>query len=136
MFVAVRTYDNYIPANMMLQRLEEEGIRAWLQDEHTVTIDPILANAVGGIKLMVYHEQVPRAMDILQHIEQAYKKSVTCPRCGSTNVHFVTQTSNPANWLSAIASWLFGNYAISVKQVYHCFDCEYEFGELPESENG
>ena len=32
MFVAVRSFDNYIPANMMLQRLEEEGIKAYLQE--------------------------------------------------------------------------------------------------------
>jgi DNA-directed RNA polymerase subunit RPC12/RpoP len=114
----------------MLQRLEEEGIRAYLQDEHTVTIDPILSNAIGGIKLMVYYEQVPRALELLYEFEKAYKNSVKCPRCGSTNVHYVTQTSNPANWLSAIASWLFGNYAVSVKQVYRCFDCGYEFEEL------
>ena len=131
MFVAVRSYDNYINANLILQRLEEEGIRAWLQDEYTVTIDPILSNAVGGIKLMVYHEQVSRANALLNDIEQVYKQAAKCPRCGSTNVHYVTQTSHPANWLSAIASWLFGNYAVSVKQVYHCFDCEFEFEELP-----
>jgi len=119
---------------MVLQRLEEEGIRAWLQDENTVTIDPILSNAIGGIKLMVYHEQVPRAQELLMEMEHEYKQAVKCPRCGSTNVHFVTQTSNPANWLSAIASWLFGNYAVSVKQVYHCFDCDYEFDNLPDEE--
>ena len=134
MFVAIRSYDNYIPANLVLQRLEEEGIRAWLQDEHTVTIDPILSNAIGGIKLMVYHEQVSRAQALLQEMELEYKQAAKCPHCGSTNVHFVTQSTNPANWLSAIASWLVGNYAVSVKQVYHCFDCGYEFENLPDEE--
>lgn len=116
----------------MLQRLEAEGIRAYLQDEHTVTIDPILSNAIGGIKLMVFEEQLPRAQELLQQFELEYKQAGACPRCGSTNVHYVTQTSNPANWLSAIASWFFGSYAVSVKQVYRCFDCGYEFEELPE----
>ena len=117
----------------MLQRLEEEGIRAYLQDEHTITIDPILTNVIGGIKLMVFEGHVERATELLTAFEKAYKESVICPRCGSTNVHYVTQTSNPANWLSAIASWLFGSYAVSVKQVYHCFDCGNEFEELPDS---
>lgn len=134
MFVVLRTYDNYIPANMMLQRLEEEHIRAYLQDEHTVTIDPILSNAVGGIKLMVHQEQLSRAMELINGFEQVYKQAVVCPKCGSHNVHFVTQGSNPINWLTAIFSWLFGNYAMSVKHVYHCFDCNQEFEELPEGE--
>lgn len=116
----------------MLQRLEAEGIRAYLQDEHTVTIDPILANAIGGIKLMVFEEQLPRAQELLQQFEQVYKQSIHCPRCGSSNVLFVPQAKNPANWFSAIATWLFGSYAVSVKQVYHCFDCDFEFEELPE----
>ena len=30
-----------------------DGIRCWLKDENTVTIDPILTNAIGGIKVMV-----------------------------------------------------------------------------------
>lgn len=120
----------------MLQRLEEEGIRAWLKDEHTVTIDPILTHAIGGIKLMVYHEQLSRAESLLRKMEQEYKQAAKCPRCGSTNVHYVTQTSNPANWLSAITSWIFGNYAVSVKQVFHCFDCGHEFEELPEEDVG
>jgi DNA-directed RNA polymerase subunit RPC12/RpoP len=115
----------------MLQRLEAEGIRAYLQDEHTVTIDPILSNAIGGIKLMVFEEQLPRAQDLLQQFELAYKQSIVCPHCHSTNVLFVPQTRNPANWFSAIATWFIGNYAISVKQVYRCFDCDKEFEEIP-----
>lgn len=54
----------------MLQRLEAEGIRAYLQDEHTVTINPLFSNAIGGIKLMVYGEQVARAQELLQLFEK------------------------------------------------------------------
>lgn len=75
MFVVLRTYDNYIPAHMMLQRLEEEHIRAYLQDEHTVTIYPIFSNAIGGIKLMVRQEQLPRAQDLVDGFENEYQKN-------------------------------------------------------------
>lgn len=130
MFVPIRAYDTYIPANLVLQRLEEEGIRAYLQDEYTVTIDPILTNAVGGIKLMVHQDQAARALELLMQWEKEYQQAVTCPKCGSSNVHLVTQTSNPANWFSAIATWLFGNYAVAVKKVYRCFECGNEFEDL------
>lgn len=118
----------------MLQRLEAEGIRAYLQDEHTVTIDPILTNAIGGIKLMVFEEQAPRALELLEQFEQVYKESVLCPRCKGANVLFVPQASNPANWFSAITTWFMGSYAVSVKKVYRCFDCDYEFEEVPSHE--
>ena len=51
-FIIAQVYSNYIDANIIMGRLEEEGINCWLKDENTVTIDPILTNAVGGIKLM------------------------------------------------------------------------------------
>lgn len=130
MFIAIRSYDTYIPANMVLQRLEAEGIRAYLQDEYTVTIDPILTNAVGGIKLMVLQDQSQRALELLTGWEKDYRQAIACPNCGSSNVHHITQTSNPANWFSAITTWFFGNYAVAVKKVYHCFDCGHEFEEL------
>jgi hypothetical protein len=64
-FVAVRSYDNYIPAHIMLGVLKEEFISCYLQDEYTVTIDPLLSNAIGGIKLMVAEPQVERALEII-----------------------------------------------------------------------
>ena len=116
---------------MMLQRLEEEGIRAYLQDEHTVTIDPILSNAIGGIKLMIYDEQLERAMDLINRFEQEYNQAVVCPQCQSTNVLHITQANNVTNWFTAITTWLFGNYALSFKKVYKCSDCGYESESLP-----
>jgi hypothetical protein len=51
--VTVRTFNNYFSANIMLSKLKDGGIRCYLKDEFTVTVDPILSNAVGGIKLVV-----------------------------------------------------------------------------------
>ena len=116
----------------MLQRLEEEGIKAYLKDEHTVTIDPILSNAIGGIKLMVYEEQANRALELINSFEQAYANAIACSRCKSTNVHYVTQPNDITNWFTAIVTWLFGNYALSGKKVYRCFDCGHESESLPD----
>lgn len=116
----------------MLQRLEEEGIKAYLKDEHTVTIDPILSNAIGGIKLMVYEEQANRALELINSFEQAYTNAIACSRCKSTNVHYVTQSKDITNWFTAIVTWLFGNYALSIKKVYRCFDCGHESESLPD----
>lgn len=52
-FIILRTYDNYIPAHIAMGRLKEEYINCYLQDEYTVTIDPFLSNAIGGIKLLL-----------------------------------------------------------------------------------
>lgn len=107
--VVIRAYDNYIPAHMMLHRLEEEGITGYLQDEHSVTINPIFSNAIGGIKLLVIESQFSRALELVEAIEETYKNAGACVQCGSVNVQFISQPQN----------------------VYHCFDCGFEFEELP-----
>ena len=69
-FVLLNTYLNYIDAHIARGVLEEQGINCWLKDENTVTIDPILTNAVGGIKLMVEKESAERAFKIFQNLRQ------------------------------------------------------------------
>lgn len=64
-FVLLCAYTNYIEAHIVMGRLEQENIRCYLRDEYTVTIDPILTNAIGGIKLMVARAQAERAIQIL-----------------------------------------------------------------------
>jgi len=64
-FILLLTFDNYIPAHIALGRLKDEFINCFLQDEYTVTIDPLLSNAIGGIKLMVAEAQAARALEIL-----------------------------------------------------------------------
>ena len=66
-FVLLCSFDNYIPAHIALGRLKEEYINCYLQDEYSVTIDPFLSNAMGGIKLMVVETQAERAWEILNN---------------------------------------------------------------------
>ena len=64
-FIAIRSYDNYIPAHIAMGRLKEEFINCHLVNENSVTIDPFLSNAIGGIKLMVAETQAKRAIELL-----------------------------------------------------------------------
>jgi len=68
-FVEVRSYDNYISAHIMLGKLRAEYINCHLLNENTVTIDPFLSNAVGGIKLMVAEPQLERALELITMFE-------------------------------------------------------------------
>jgi hypothetical protein len=35
-FIIAQVYSNYIDANIIMGRLQEEGINCWLKDENTV----------------------------------------------------------------------------------------------------
>lgn len=130
MFTRVRSYDNYIPANMILSKLELEGIRAYLQDEHTVTIDPIISNAIGGIKLMVLNDQLDRALALIAEFESEYQKAGACPQCQSTNVQFLVEPESSRNWLRSMIDKFSGIYGTGSKGIYHCYNCGNEFSEL------
>ncbi len=115
---------------MWLGRLLEEGIDCYLKDQYTVTIDPILSNAIGGIKLCVNDGQLDRAKNLIKQFEEENRQAQKCPNCGSLNVQYISQPGKSSNWLLAIVSWVFGHYALTGKQVYHCFDCGFEFDEI------
>jgi hypothetical protein len=65
-FIQVRSYDNYIYAHIVLSMLQDSGINCHLKDEYTITIDPLLSPALGGIKLMVADSQLERALELLE----------------------------------------------------------------------
>lgn len=126
-FTILETFDNYIDANLTLGRLEAAGIQCWLQDENTATINPIFANAIGGIKLVVQEADLPQAREVLHALKQASKENFACPYCNSHNIERITTNRKVTNVISSIVTWLLGSYAMGVHQVWRCFDCGKEF---------
>ena len=68
-FIQIRSFDNYISAHIVMNMLLDDGINCHLKDEYTLTIDPLLSPALGGIKLMVAASQVERALELLAGTE-------------------------------------------------------------------
>lgn len=129
-FVLLNSYSNYVEAHIARGVLEEQGIGCWLKDENTVTIDPILTNAIGGIKIMVSKDDAQRAWEILSQLRKEQKLAIVCPKCGSHNVELVSTPRKAINWLSAISTFFLGDYAMTIDKVNHCFDCKHEFPEI------
>ncbi len=134
-FVLLNSYNNYIEAHIAKGVLEEQGIVCWLKDEYTVTIDPILTNAIGGIKIMVAKPDAEKAWEILSQLRKEQQQAIVCPVCGSHNIELVSTPRKPINWLSALSSFFTGVYPLTIDKVNHCFDCKHEFPE-PKQEAG
>ncbi len=133
-FVTIRTFQNNFSAHLVLTKLQSAGITCFLKDEFTVTVDPILSNAIGGIKLTVKKEEQEDALELLRIIDEDYIKSSVCPRCGKHTIELVPKNTTK-NLASVLLSWVLGSYAISPKNVYQCSSCKYESESLPESFN-
>lgn len=132
-YTLLTTFNNYMDAHLCQMHLQEEGINCWLKDENTVTIDPILTNAIGGIKLMVHESQAERAAELLRVMKNKEHLAAQCPQCKSLNVEFIVTNRKAGNWLSAITTFVLGDFAMAPHQVYHCFNCGHEF-EKPTNE--
>ncbi len=130
--VTVKTFDNYFTANITLTRLHAAGVECYLKDEYTVTIDPILCNAIGGIKLVVKKSDEAMVKQLLDTYNSEYMNAATCPKCGGNNFTYIAKPG-ATNYLTAIITWIFSSYAVAPDYVYQCEKCGFESERLPET---
>ena len=130
-FIELRSFDNYIEANIVLNMLRHQNIHCHLKDENIITIDPLLSPALGGMKLMVHHTDVERAWDLMEEAERQYLKNIPCPICHARALTAVSVTRNYKCKLSALISMLVNGHSVEVSRMYRCAKCGYDFKELP-----
>ena len=63
--VTIRNYAYLHEALIAREMLQAEGIPALVPDEHTISMDWLYRNAIGGIRLQVRGADVERANEIL-----------------------------------------------------------------------
>jgi hypothetical protein len=131
-FVELRSFDNYIEANIVLKMLQSFEVNCHLKDENTVTIDPLLSSAIGGMKLMVHPAHVEKAWDLLDEAEETYLKHIPCPICKAHALVTISVTKKHKCKLAALASMLLNGHSVEITKLYKCTSCGYDFKELPQ----
>jgi hypothetical protein len=92
----LKTFIDPVEANITKGLLEANGIPAFICDENTITVNPILTTALGGIRLMVRSSDYKIAHAIIEDVDEENSKEILkCPVCGSEDV----KTKNPPNWI-------------------------------------
>ncbi|MEJ7738886.1 MAG: DUF2007 domain-containing protein [Chitinophagaceae bacterium] len=130
-YIPIRAYDNYINANMELGLLREAGIDCHIKDEYTITIDPLLSPALGGMKLMVEERSAAEALDLLLESDRLYLKSVPCPNCKEHSLELITNIKRFNNLAGRLRSLLINGQEEEVKTFYRCNNCFREISTLP-----
>ena len=82
----VGRYSTPIEAEMARNRLEAEGVRAFLADAHSIGWLWHLGTALQGIKVLVAESDLPRAVEILESVgrpqpAEELQLPWTCPKC-------------------------------------------------------
>jgi hypothetical protein len=63
--ITVASFPDVAEAELARERLELEGIRAFVIDAQTAGVMPFLTNAIGGIRVQVEPQDAERAKEIL-----------------------------------------------------------------------
>ncbi|SDS33474.1 hypothetical protein SAMN05216503_2726 [Polaribacter sp. KT25b] len=83
-------FDYSTEAHVTKSKLDSEGLRTLLMDEKTIDTDPLVSNAIGGVKLLVHKNDFEKAATIYNEI-RTYQKDkngndIFCPNCNSTKI--------------------------------------------------
>jgi hypothetical protein len=89
-YTILTTFPYSSEAQITKSKLEAEGIRVLLLDEKTIDSDPLISQAIGGVKLLVYNDDAEEALKIYNRI-RLYEKdnagdAIVCPNCQSTKI--------------------------------------------------
>lgn len=76
-------------ADLIASKLEAHGIRAVLPDERTVLVNPLYANAIGGLRILVDDAQLERARRVLDMpMPKVAEGDLKCPACGGDEIEY------------------------------------------------
>lgn len=91
MLVTVSRYTFPYEAQIAWSKLDAAGIPAYIGDEHTINMDWLYSNALGGVRVQVPGQFEQAAREILttnlesELLEQQGYDSTCCPKCQSTD---------------------------------------------------
>lgn len=131
--ITIQTFDNPIDMHLLKSKLESEEIHCFIFDEHTVAINPLISQGVGGIKLKIDEKDKEKAFIILEEIQKgatldAEGNSKECPKCGSIDLYTNFKSMRGLKgMLSMFVMFFFVVFPFYYKNVYKCKNCGTEF---------
>lgn len=127
--IAVFQYSS--EAQIIKSRLEAEGLEVFLFDQFTVDTDPLVSNAIGGIKLKVWAEDEEKALEILDTISEYSLddsgQAIICPICNSEKVELVTTVRDLKSFFAFLFSFFTYTLPVHSRHDYRCDNCKQQF---------
>ena len=130
-FTTIAIFQYSSEALIVKGRFEAEGIEVFLRDQHTVDTDPLVSNAIGGVKLSVRKEDEAKALEVLGSINRYSLddkgKEITCPKCDSTKVDLQSNVKDIKSLMFFVFSFFMYALPMYVKYEYRCENCRHKF---------
>ena len=139
-FDKIITFESYYDpmlANVILTRLQANGISCFIADENILWGIPYYNEALGGIKIKVFEKDLNKCREVLTteselHVEDPFETnntlnpSILCPNCLSTNVKRGVAMEARFHFASLIVS-IFLGVPVYFRNAWHCFNCKHNF---------
>ena len=130
-FVTIARYQYSSEAQIIKGRLESDGIEVFLKDNITIDTDPLVSNAIGGIKLKVRNADEKKAKEILKSIK-AYAidddgNPILCPNCEKNEVELYSTIDSLKAFLSFLIGVITFTLPFHTRYKYICENCKTEF---------
>ena len=140
--ITIANFSHPTEADPVVAWLESEGIECFVTNEHTITMNWLYSNAIGGVGVRVKAADVERANEILQAVstpdtvgdestptdsemdqESDATSEICCPKCGSENVYYEKFSRR-----LVFASWVILSVPLPfLKKKWKCRECEHLF---------
>ena len=94
MLTTIARYSLPYEAHLARARLESEGIPAFVADEHTINMQWLYSDALGGVRLQVPEPWALRALSVLAEdreqvlMEEQQIDTELCRHCGSADTEY------------------------------------------------
>ncbi|MDH6250785.1 putative RNA-binding Zn-ribbon protein involved in translation (DUF1610 family) [Chryseobacterium sp. H1D6B] len=126
--VKFKFYETALEANRDKQILSENGINSFIANEQLIQSDWLLSQAVGGIQLQVFEEDLEKATQVLldysknekvslevEHTIEDPKFDFVCPKCGSNHIYRDDSATS------------FFGVSLLTSHTFICYYCENKF---------
>jgi hypothetical protein len=131
--VTFESYYDPMLAHIVRTRLEASGIQCFIADDNTIGANPLYNQAVGGIKLKVFEQDIARCREILaaddslreqdyHEIDSETNAHIVCPYCASTNV--VNTAGKDEGFMASLMNLVNPFY---IQKSWHCNNCKQSF---------
>lgn len=131
LFKKVATFQYAAEAAIIKGKLESTGIEVFMHDNFTIDSDPLISNAIGGVKLFVKSADYEKANEILEsipkHSVDEAGKAIQCPKCGNDQIDMLTTINDLKSLLSFVFSLVLVLLPFYAKYKYKCNQCGFEF---------
>lgn len=115
----VQVFDYVSDAQILKTRLEAEGISVYLRDEAILGNDPMISEAVGGVKLEVHESDWEHARAIWNELRDYARdkegRLYQCSNCGAKRYEVLYLRN----------TWYYRLFPFFEKPIYECQQCKF-----------